>query len=156
MSSKTLNMKSLPTLKIRKNLFISGNFVISYETKVAKIKDNKIYELGKFSRTTSKHIFHVASLFKLELVRNDKKQVFYKYEMGEADFQPTPTFLSPITSSQFLGEENDFDSIVNRLAKINFIPKKDQTIINRFLESNDFPVESFERLRKALRLIEFS
>ena len=155
MSSKTLNMKSLPTLKIRKNLFISGNFVISYETKVAKIKDNKIYELGKFSRTTSKHIFHVASLFKLDLVRNDKKQVFYKYEVGEADCQPTPTFLSPTTSSQFLGKENDFDSIVNRLAKIN-IPKKDQTIINRFLESNDFPVESFERLRTALRLIGFA
>jgi hypothetical protein len=149
-------MKSLPTLKIRKNLFISGNYVISYDTKVAKIKDNKLYELGKYSRTTSKHIYHIAWLFKLELVRNDKKQVFWKYEMGDADCTPCSTFLSPTTSSQFLGEENDFDSIVNRLAKIDFIPKKDQTVINRFLESNDFPVESFERLRKALRLIEFA
>lgn len=149
-------MKSLPTLKIRKNLFISGNYVISYDTKVAKIKDNKLYELGKYSRTTSKHIYHIAWLFKLELVRNDKKQVFWKYEMGDADCTPCSTFLSPTTSAQFLGEENDFKSIVHRLAKLEKIPKKDQPIVTRFLESNDFSVEDFERLRKALRLIEFA
>lgn len=148
-------MKALPTLKIRKNLFISGNYVISYDTKVAKIKDNKIYELGKYSRTTSKHIYHIASLFNLELVRNNKKQVFWKYEMGNADCTPSTTFLSPTISSQFIGQENDFNSIVYRLAKIEKIPRKDQAIITNFLESNNFSLEDFEKLRKALRLIEF-
>ena len=157
MSSKTLNMKAIPTLKIKKNLFIKNNYVISYETKVAKIKDNKLYELGRFSRTTSKHIYHVASLFNLEVVRSDQRQVFWKYEMG-ANCNTDWTCLSPTVSAVFLSgesKENDFPSIVNRLANLEKIPKKDAPLIERFLESNNFQVEDFQKLRKAIRLMQF-
>lgn len=61
------------TLKIGDNLHISGNNVISYDTVVAEISGNELIELGKYSRTTTKHINKVAHLFGFNLIRENKK-----------------------------------------------------------------------------------
>jgi hypothetical protein len=68
--------------KIKQNLAIDGNFIISYLTKVAEIHPDKIVELGKFSQTTSRHIQHVADLFKLPVVKATNTPNFIKLAWG--------------------------------------------------------------------------
>ena len=73
-----------PFIKIKENLFINDKSVFSYDTHVADINGKEIVEVGKFSRTTTRHIGNVASFIgghvnnqgKLEKVR------FFKYEAG--------------------------------------------------------------------------
>jgi hypothetical protein len=60
----------METLKLRDNLFRRGNEIISYDTIVAHIEDDKLIEHGRYSRTTSKHIGHPAySIYRLFMQR---------------------------------------------------------------------------------------
>ena len=69
----------METLKLRENLFRRGNDIISYDTVVAHIEDNKLIEHGRYSRTTSKHIGYVAQLFGLSVVHaKNREKGFYK------------------------------------------------------------------------------
>lgn len=86
--------------QLGQNLFIRGNKVISYETHVATIKDNILYEFGKFSHTTSKHLHKVADLLKLKREKKDKKVYFRRFEEGVK--VNVPNSLSPKTSIHFL------------------------------------------------------
>ncbi len=72
------------TYKIKENLFLKGNKVISYDTHVATVKGKQLIERGKYSRTTGKHVSLVASLLGLELVssKTSMKHRFDKYEYG--------------------------------------------------------------------------
>jgi hypothetical protein len=72
------------TYKIKENLFLKGDKVISYDTHVATVKGNQLIEKGKYSRTTGKHIALVARLLGLELVgsKASMKNTFDKYEYG--------------------------------------------------------------------------
>ena len=54
--------------KYKKNLKVEGDKVISYTTHVATIKDGKLYVLGYWSQTTSKHINYVACQYGLDKV----------------------------------------------------------------------------------------
>lgn len=86
--------------QLGQNLFIQENRVISYETHVATIKDNILYEFGKFSHTTSKHLHKVADLLKLKREKKDKKVYFIRFEDGVKT--NLPNSLSPKTSIHFL------------------------------------------------------
>jgi hypothetical protein len=57
-------------MKYKQNLHIDGNKVISYVTHVATIDESakKLYILGYWSKTTSRHINHVADVYGLEKV----------------------------------------------------------------------------------------
>jgi hypothetical protein len=68
--------------KIKDNLFIEGENVISYETVVAKIDGKHLVELGKFSSTTSKHIKKVAELYDLTIVPSFDRPKFEKLSYG--------------------------------------------------------------------------
>lgn len=68
--------------KLKDNLYLNGSEVISYETVVAHIKGNKLIEHGKYSRTTSAHIRHVASLMNLSIVSSTERPEFEKFEGG--------------------------------------------------------------------------
>ena len=70
--------------KVKDNLYVQGNKIISYVTVVATIKGDSIIELGKFSRTTTKHIASVALLMNKKVVPTTKKRKadFYKFQMG--------------------------------------------------------------------------
>jgi hypothetical protein len=72
------------TYKVTDNLYVEDNHVISYETVVGRIEGDTLVELGKFSRTTSKHITKVAILMNKRVIPADKKVKtdFYKFEMG--------------------------------------------------------------------------
>ena len=68
--------------KLKNDLYLQGNKVISYETVVATIKDGYLIEKGKFSNTTSKHISYVAQLLGLQIVRSNKRPSFDKLPYG--------------------------------------------------------------------------
>jgi hypothetical protein len=68
--------------KIQDNLFIEGQNVISYETVVAKIEGSNLVELGKFSKTTSKHIKKVAELYDLTIIPSNERPTFEKLDYG--------------------------------------------------------------------------
>ena len=66
MSVKTINMKKLP--KYKENLRIIDNTdVYSYSTRVAQIKDDKLWVYGWWSPTTSRHIDYVAEHYNLKI-----------------------------------------------------------------------------------------
>ena len=68
--------------RIKDNLFIEGENVISYETVVAKIDGSNLVELGKFSKTTSKHIKTVAEIYDLTVIPNTERPKFEKLDYG--------------------------------------------------------------------------
>lgn len=51
------------------NLHIDGNKIYSYHTVVAEIHGNELWELGKWSVTTSKHVNYVARYFNLKKIK---------------------------------------------------------------------------------------
>jgi len=73
-----------PFIKIKANLFINGKSVQSYATHVADIIGNEIVEVGKFSRTTTRHIGDVARVtgFRVKQQPKLQKPDFWKFEMG--------------------------------------------------------------------------
>jgi hypothetical protein len=70
--------------KVSNNLFVVEDRIISYETEVASIDGDSINELGKFSRTTTKHIQKVSTLLGKRIIHalSKTKPDFYKHEMG--------------------------------------------------------------------------
>ena len=87
------------------NLFLDGNKVFSYTTHVAEIKADKLEVFGKYSRTTSKHIYHVSKIFGLPVeINKDKQKDFYKLPMGMAAVSPKEKCLSQKTSLFILGK----------------------------------------------------
>lgn len=68
--------------KVKNNLFVIGDKVISYETHVATIKGDKLIEGGKWSHTTSKHVRLVGRLLGLQVVDSKKQKCFYELPFG--------------------------------------------------------------------------
>jgi hypothetical protein len=70
--------------KVKKNLHVDRNLIISYDTVVATIDGDKIVKLGSFSRTTGKHISQISSMLGIPVVMtvNKKKTYFDKYDFG--------------------------------------------------------------------------
>ena len=62
-------METIKLKKYKENLKIENNFVISYTTKVAKIENDNLIQLGYWSKTTQKHINYVANELKLNLIK---------------------------------------------------------------------------------------
>jgi hypothetical protein len=55
--------------KYHQNLHISGNKIYSYSTVVAEIHGTELWELGKWSVTTSKHVNYICNHFGLKKVK---------------------------------------------------------------------------------------
>ena len=117
------------TLQLKKNLFRKGDDIISYTTTVACIQNDSLIELGKWSRTTSKHIHYVAQLYKLNLVRFDGKKDsgFWPFEYG-VDIK-RPDSLSTKTSVEISRLMSEGLNYLNALAAVETSSRKDQKII---------------------------
>lgn len=135
------------TLQLKKNLFRKGDDIISYTTTVACIQNDSLIELGKWSRTTSKHIHYVAQLYKLNLVRFDGKKDsgFWPFEYG-VDIK-RPDSLSTKTSVEISRLMSEGLNYVNALAAVETSSRKDQKIITEYLEANGVNPETFQKLK---------
>ena len=151
------NHNHMKALTITPNLFIIGTNVISYNTTVARIEGDKLIENGRYSRTTSKHIQHVARLFNLEVIPAGPKDRprFFKYELG-VRVQMPKNALSMKTSKaivDFMKEGLDF---LNSVVKLPKIPKKDMEIIINHLEENGISESQFKIYRRTQQRIDFN
>ncbi len=137
------------TLKITENLHVVGDRVISYDTNVAVIKNNTLVELGKWSRTTTKHICRVASLFGLKVIpAKDKKWPSYgwheygvKSRIADSIGPDTSSKLAEIISSGV----SFSDSIY--FIDLNEIPKRDRLIIESEMETRGITPEQITSLK---------
>ena len=71
----------MKTQTIKTNLFIvtdeNGNkFIKSYETIVAEIIGNEIICNGSYSKTTSSHIKHIATIMNKTIIKSDERPSF--------------------------------------------------------------------------------
>lgn len=55
--------------RYNQNLRFEHPFVISYTTKVAEVKGDKLHQLGYWSVTTQKHINYAAKELNLKLIK---------------------------------------------------------------------------------------
>lgn len=135
------------TLQLKKNLFRKGDDIISYTTTVARIENNSLIELGKWSRTTSKHIHYVASLYGLNLVRftGKKDPDFWGFEYG-IDIR-IPDALSTKTSVEISRLMSEGLNYVNALAAVETSSHKDRKKIAEYLDSNGVNAEHFKKLQ---------
>jgi hypothetical protein len=134
-------------LKLKDNLFRVNDTIISYDTEVATISGKKLIEHGKYSRTTSKHISHVASLYGLEIVRAKEKEPFYQYEYGvKCELPGTLSRRVSEEISDKMGEGMDYLQAVSIVDKIG---KKDWEIITKDLNKNGISMDQLQMIRKA-------
>ena len=138
----------METLKLRENLFRKENNIISYNTVVAHIEDDKLIEHGKYTITTSKHISYVAQLFNLSLIKaNNREKGFYKYDMGEIKIN-IPGALSVKTSTEIATLMGSGSSFLQSIVSIEKIPQKDLTIIDSYLKELGITEEQFSIFRR--------
>ena len=140
-------------LKLKNNLFRVNDTIISYDTEVATISGKKLIEHGKYSRTTSKHISHVASLYGLEIVRAKEKEPFYQYEYGVKC--GIPGTLSRDASSVVSEKIKEGFDYIMALASIESLGKKDMEIVNKELENSGISREEFNKLKKYHKIRKF-
>ena len=135
------------TLQLKNNLFRKGDDIISYTTTVACIQNDSLIELGKWSRTTSKHIHYVAQLYGLNLVRFDGKKDsgFWPFEYG-VDIK-RPDSLSTKTSVEISRLMSEGLNYLNALAAVETSSRKDQKIIDEYLEASGVNPEHFQKLK---------
>ena len=136
------------TLKVGDNLHISGNQVISYDTVVAEIEGNNLIELGKFSRTTTKHIHKITDLFGLNLIRSkEKRDDFYWYEMGIKT--KLVSALGVKTTEQIAEIVREGASIENAIYLVDLtkLPKKDREELEYVLSKKGIPDEKIAALK---------
>ena len=119
------------TYKIKENLFLKGDKVISYDTHVATVKGNQLIEKGKYSRTTGKHIALVARLLGLELVSSkaSMKHTFDKYEYGvKCTVRDSISWKTTKKIFEILKDGNDY--LVALAILKSDIPKKDWELLD--------------------------
>ena len=143
----------METLKLRDNLFRKGNNIISYDTVVAHIEDDKLIEHGRYSRTTSKHIGHVARLFNLSVVHaKNKEDGFYKYDTGEIQIN-IPGALSVKTSTEIATLMGTGSTFLQAVAVIEKMPKKYLVIVNKHIKDLGITEEQFSIFKRVNDLI---
>ena len=70
-------------LTIRKNLAIIDDRIISYSTEVGRLQNGHITVKGKYSRTTTKQINHLADILCIPVEYLSKsQQCYYEYSYG--------------------------------------------------------------------------
>jgi hypothetical protein len=120
------------TYKVTDNLYVEGDSVISYETVVARIEGGTLVELGKFSRTTSKHISKVAKLMGKKIIAADKKTKpdFYKFEMGvRTAYDNCISQKASLLILESIGKNIPYDVTLATLK--GKIPKKDWNLLDK-------------------------
>lgn len=138
------------TYKIKENLFLKGDKVISYDTHVATVKGKQLIEKGKYSRTTGKHVALVARLLGLELVNSkaSMKHTFDKYEYG-VKCTVGQYYISWKTTRkifEMLKEGKSYDLTLAILK--NSIPKKDWELLDGIEDINENLIKGASALNR--------
>jgi len=123
-----------PAIKVRDNLFLEGNKIISFETHVADIVGGTIVPLGRFSQTTTKQLNFLSSALRLPFGESKDLRVwFHKYYPG-VKCAPD-NLLSPKTSRRVLDFLKQGKTFLESICSIpeSEIPGKDLPLVEKYL-----------------------
>jgi hypothetical protein len=131
-------------LNIRENVHIVCNKIISYETEVAIIGETEIVKMGKFSRTTGRHITLVSELLGKPVVESSKRIEFDKLHYGaKCRYHDS---LSISTSCSIIDELATGVNLMTACARVwPGLRGKDRSKIEEYY-SNSYRSEEWERL----------
>ncbi len=118
--------------QIKPNLILDGKKIISYTTIIGKVEDNFIVSYGKFSRTSGKHISHIAHLFNKPVKEVPRKIEFYKFEQGVRNIHDDA--ISMGVSNLYLKAMGEGKSPIEAILKIPHIPKRDWEEFKKILK----------------------
>ena len=140
------------TIRIKTNFYLSGKKIISYSTHVGNIEDKSITVFGKYSRTTSKHLYSLASHLGLPInLLTEEKLISYwnLYQAGVGEVgKDLPGLLGNRSSeaiySAMRGQPNQ------ELAILQTDPSKIKK------EDREAIIQSFREKGKDLNMYEWS
>ena len=140
-------------LKVKDNLFIIENKVISYETPVATIKEGQIVAHGKYSRSTGKQLAHLSRLTGLPLQPSNEKRAFYQFELGVRCLPFCRIDVSVNSAKKILTNVKHTGDILSAAAMTkDELRKADAIAVERVLSSKGWTNEQIDAF-KTLNLI---
>lgn len=125
-------------LNIKPNLHVSiDGKIVSYETHVGNITEEKIIKFGNYSRTTGKHFGEISRLTNLKIETETKEKIlFSKFQFG-ARCVPSGKILSNSASMFLIKEGLSINSMINLLieSRSKKLSKSDLLIIKGYLKT---------------------
>lgn len=134
----SIKQNLLVVVTLDENLKMKNAGIQSYTTMVGFIENGKIFENGKFSRTTTKHMNEIIYITRLPKEDSGQRKNFWEYPYGTRISHPD-SLSSSISSDILKGlsrGESFFEAVfgLDRLSKIG---NKDLKIIKGIFGSKD-------------------
>lgn len=141
------------TLRVKQNLHIEGDSIISYETEVARIHPDGIEVFGKYSRTTSKHITLLAGMLGLPIKLQSTSRPYFRELMYGANVRYDNS-VCPESSKRILThmkETQDWDSALVAGLIDDEVLAKDKHLIIEHLSKQGKDIQELRRAIEAMR-----
>ena len=149
----SIKQNLLVEITIDKNLNMVHGVIQSYETVVGYIKDGKVVENGKFSRTTTKHMNEIRSITGLPGESSKDKKLFWWLPYGVRI--PYEDSISSEASSPILRALSSGKTFFEAVASLDIIKKKDYRIVEEAIEDKDLKLalENYRSIKNSFALV---
>lgn len=149
----SIKQNLLVEITIDKNLNMVHGVIQSYETVVGYIKDGKVVENGKFSRTTTKHMNEIRSITGLPGVSSKDKKLFWWLPDGVRI--PHEDSISSDSASPILRSLSSGKTFFEAVASLDIIKKKDYRIVEEVIEDKDLKLalENYRSIKNSFALV---
>lgn len=138
-----------PIFKIKENLFVKDQrYIISYETTVAEIIEDRIEVNAQYSRTTTKHIHEVADIFGIprsKIFKSKDKGIYWDHSYGVRCQMDNA--LSPEYSLQLIKEILGGKTLFQAIVICSPQKRKDKAISNQYFESIGYDQKTLQDSR---------
>ena len=141
------------TLRVKQNLHVEGDSIISYETEVARIHPDGIEVFGKYSRTTSKHITFLAGMLELPIKSQPTSRPYFRELMYGTNVRYDNS-VCPKSSTRILThlkETNDWDTALVAGLIDDEVSIKDKHIIMEHLSKQGKNIQELRQAVEAMR-----
>jgi hypothetical protein len=142
------------TIELKPNLFLSDDRVISYSTEVARIKDNRIVMLGKYTRTTTKQVQWLANFFGHEITWNQKPGLFYQLPMGFGRTSLSGALRSSISKRIVDYIKQGYDLTTATVVNYDRLSAEEQRVVLPVLKRQGYSEKSIYDSIEAQRFLE--
>jgi len=149
----SIKQNLLVEITIDKNLNMVHGVIQSYQTVVGYIKDGKVVENGKYSRTTSKHMSFILAITELPVVSSKEKRYFgWLWDGVKIAHEDS---ISSEASSPILRALSSGKTFFEAVASLDIIKKKDYRMIEEVIEDKDLQsaLENYRSIKNSFALV---
>lgn len=149
----SIKQNLLVEVTLGEDLKMKNAGIQSYTTMVGFIEDGKIFENGKFSRTTTKHINEIVYITGLSKQDSGQRKRFWEYPYGTRISHPDS--LSSSISSKILKELSGGKSFFETVSEIEKMTRRDNQIIEDILEVKGLKegLQAYRKIKNSFALI---